>query len=112
MWSLPPGSGIDSNRYPSDLTDAQRAGLEPLLTSARSRRGRPRLHPLREIINAMSYVLPGELFRWLRTTYAVHGRGPAGTPLAPVNDEVRQTFRRGERRAAVPAEYAKVLGRG
>ena len=45
-------------RYPSDLTDAQWARLEPLLPSVLPG-GRPRAHPLREIIDALRYVLRG-----------------------------------------------------
>src|SRR3712207_2789679 len=45
-------------RYPSDLTDAQWARLEPLLPLVRPG-GRPRAHPLREIIDALCYVLRG-----------------------------------------------------
>jgi putative transposase len=45
-------------RYPSDLTDAQWAHLEPLLPVVRPG-GRPRAHPLREVMDAMRYVLRG-----------------------------------------------------
>jgi putative transposase len=45
-------------RYPSDLTDAQWARLEPLLPTVRPG-GRPRAHPLREVIDALRYVLRG-----------------------------------------------------
>jgi putative transposase len=45
-------------RYPSDLTDAQWARLEPLLPLVRPG-GRPRAHPLREVIDALRYVLRG-----------------------------------------------------
>ena len=38
-------------RYPSDLTDAQWARLEPLLPAVRPG-GRPRAHPLREVVDA------------------------------------------------------------
>src|SRR5690348_6210428 len=38
--------------YLSDVTDAEWAVLEPLVTPA-TRRGRPRLHPLRRILNAI-----------------------------------------------------------
>jgi transposase len=46
-------------RYPTDLTDAQWEKLAPLLESARDPRGRPRTYPLREIVNALLYVLRG-----------------------------------------------------
>ena len=45
-------------RYPSDLTDAQWVRLEPLLPAVRPG-GRPRAHPLREVIDALRYVLRG-----------------------------------------------------
>jgi transposase len=44
--------------YPSDLTDAQWAYLEPLLPPVRPG-GRPRAHPLREVVDAIRYVLRG-----------------------------------------------------
>jgi putative transposase len=43
-------------RYASDVTDAEWRLLEPLLPPA-SRRGRRRAWPLREIVNAIFYVL-------------------------------------------------------
>jgi putative transposase len=42
--------------YRSDVTDAEWAVLEPLVTPA-TRRGRPRLHPLRRILNAIFYLV-------------------------------------------------------
>lgn len=45
-------------RYGSDLTDAEWAVLEPLLPPA-CRRGRPRRWPLREVMDAIFYVLRG-----------------------------------------------------
>lgn len=42
------------SHYPSDLTDAQWALIEPLIEL--SRRGRPVKHEMREIINAILYV--------------------------------------------------------
>lgn len=42
-------------RYPSDLTDAEWAVLEPLLPVAQGV-GRPRVHRLREIMNGIRYV--------------------------------------------------------
>ena len=45
-------------RYGSDLTDAEWKVLEPLLPPA-AKRGRRRAWPMREIMNAISYVLRG-----------------------------------------------------
>jgi transposase len=44
--------------YPTDLTDAQWALLEPLVPAPKPG-GRPAKHPRREIVNAMLYVLRG-----------------------------------------------------
>jgi putative transposase len=49
---------MSRRRYPSDLTDAQWARLEPRLPAVRPG-GRPRAHPLREVMDAMRYVLRG-----------------------------------------------------
>ena len=43
-------------RYPSDLSDAEWWCLEPHLPVPK-RRGRPRVHPYREILNAIFYLL-------------------------------------------------------
>ena len=43
-------------RYPSDLTDPEWALLEPEVPSAR-RGGRPRSTDMREVFNALPYVL-------------------------------------------------------
>lgn len=45
-------------RYPTDLTDAQWAILEPLVPAVRPG-GRPAKHARREIVDAMLYVLRG-----------------------------------------------------
>ena len=43
-------------RYPSDLTDAERSRVEPMIPPA-TRGGRPRDANVREILNAIFYVL-------------------------------------------------------
>ena len=43
-------------RYPSDLTDAEWALIEPMIPPAR-RDGRPRDVNVREVVNAIFYVL-------------------------------------------------------
>ncbi len=45
-------------RYETDLTDAEWAVVEPLMPKAKAR-GRPREWPVREILNAIFYVLRG-----------------------------------------------------
>ena len=47
---------MTSRRYPSDLTDDEWDLLEPYLPAPK-KRGRPRLHPLREILDAVFYLL-------------------------------------------------------
>lgn len=46
---------MKTHTYPTNLTDAEWARLEPLLPAART--GRPRHHSLRTIVNALLYVL-------------------------------------------------------
>jgi transposase len=46
----------DHLRYGSDLTDAEWAIIAPLLPPAR-KTGRPRRWPMRELMNAIFYVL-------------------------------------------------------
>ena len=50
---------MERKPYPTDLTDAQWERLRPLVQAARDSRGRPRKYPLREIVNALLYVLRG-----------------------------------------------------
>ena len=51
--------------YPTDLTDAQWAILEPLVPAAKPG-GRPPIHARRELVNAMLYILrSGEAWRLL-----------------------------------------------
>jgi putative transposase len=47
---------MSSNRYPTDLSDAEWSLLEPHLPVPK-RRGRPRVHSPREILNAVFYLL-------------------------------------------------------
>jgi putative transposase len=42
--------------YPTDITDAEWTYLEPLMPAPRSE-GRPRVHPVREILNGIFYIL-------------------------------------------------------
>jgi putative transposase len=45
-----------SKRYPTDLSNAEWSLLEPHLPAPK-RRGRPRVHSPREVLNAVFYVL-------------------------------------------------------
>jgi transposase len=42
--------------YPTDLSDEEFSHIEPHLPAA-NQRGRPKIHPPREILNAVFYVL-------------------------------------------------------
>src|SRR5262245_16608780 len=59
-------------RYGSDLTDAEWAIISPLLPAPR-RTGRPRRWPMRELVNAIFYVLrSGCPWRMVPTNFAPH----------------------------------------
>jgi len=60
MWTTEnrPRYNRDMLRYPSDLTDEEWALVEPLLPPP-SPVGRPPDWPMREIVNAIFYVLRG-----------------------------------------------------
>jgi putative transposase len=49
---------MSATGYPSDLTDAEWAILEPLIPAAKPG-GRPRKWPMRAVLNAISYLLRG-----------------------------------------------------
>lgn len=46
-------------RYPSDLTDYPWANIEHLFPGGDGSTGRPRIYPLREIVNAILYLARG-----------------------------------------------------
>ena len=74
MWTIENRCRYDRDhlRYPSDLTDAEWAVLETLLP-APSPVGRPPTWPLREIVNAISYVLRGGIpWRMLPDCFPPH----------------------------------------
>src|SRR5690348_6246725 len=62
-------------RYPSDLTDAQWALIEPHLPTQAPGSGRPRTVDLREVLNAILYVLRAGC-PW---EYLPHDLPPSGT---------------------------------
>jgi transposase len=72
MWTRGEWYSRNALRYQSDVTDKEWHVIEPLLP-ARQARGRPRGWPLREIVNAIFYVvrsgcawrlLPADLPPW------------------------------------------------
>jgi putative transposase len=86
--------------YPSDMSDAQWAYLEPLLPAVRPG-GRPRAHPLREIVDALRYVLrtgcqwralPHEYPPW-QTVYHYFRAWRIDGTWERLNDEVREEVR-------------------
>lgn len=96
-------------RYPSDLSDAQWMRLEPLLPPVRSG-GRPRAHPLREVVDALRYVLRGGIaWRALphdyppwQTVYHYFRTWRMDGTWERLNDELRELVRERVGRNAQP----------
>src|SRR5690349_8131270 len=95
--------------YPSDLTDAQRQLIQPLLPGAKPG-GRPRKHDLRAIVNALFYLnrngctwraLPHDFPPW-RTVYNYFRRWRDDGTWTAINDALRQQVRRKEGREPTP----------
>lgn len=115
--------------YPSDLTDAQWARLEPLLRQERVSRhagGRPRKHELRRVADALLYVVKtGCQWRQLPSNFppwkAVHEQfrrwRDAGL-WERVGQALREEGRRAAGRNATPtvaiidSQSAKTAGKG
>lgn len=88
-------------RYPSDLTDTEWAILQPLLPPGKAG-GRPRRVDLREVCNAIFYVLrggiswrmlPKEFPPW-QTVYDYFRRWRRDGTWERINDALRQQVRR------------------
>ena len=97
--------------YPSDLTDAQWALLEPLLRERDTAGpGRPPTVPLREIVNALLYIKQtGCPWRYLphdlpprSTVHYYFDKWTADGTLEEVNRHLRERSRRQVGRAAQP----------
>ena len=95
--------------YPSDLTDEQWELLSPLLPAAKLG-GRPRTVELREILNAILYVLrtgcawrmlPHDLPPWQTVYKYFRGFSEDGT-WERAHDAMRPNVREGEGRSAMP----------
>ena len=99
-----------SHHYPSDLSDAQWAILEPLLP-ARKPTGRPPRWERRAIVNAILYVLrtgcqwrylPQEFPHW-NTVYWYFARWQEDGTWERVNDALRRRVREHAGRAPEPS---------
>ncbi len=95
--------------YPSDMTDEQWELLSPLLPAAKPG-GRPRTVDLREIINAIMYVLrtgcawrmlPHDLPPW-QTAYKYFRSFSEDRTWERVHDAIRPNVRESEGRSAMP----------
>lgn len=99
---------MQNSSYPSDLTDAQYALLEPMLPKP-SKRGRPP-GPARTMFNAILYVVRGGIpWRFLPTAYGpwetVYGtfaRWKAGNVWESLNDCLRSSVRKQEGKRSRP----------
>ncbi len=89
--------------YPSDLTDAQWALIEPLVERPRRAdgRGRPREVDLRDVVNAILYVLhegcrwralPHDFPAW-ETVYWYFAKWTMDGTLIGIQDELRRRVR-------------------
>ncbi len=97
--------------YPSDLTDAQWAQLEPLLREREpTGPGRPAIVPLREIVNALLYMKQtGCAWRYLphdlpprSTVHYYFEKWSADGTLEELNRHLRERSRRRAGREAQP----------
>ena len=89
-----------NKRYPSDMSDAEWLIIEPLIPPPKSG-GRPQVWPLREILNAIFYLLrtgcswrqlPSDLPPW-RTVYRYFRRWSADGVIEQVHDQLRESLR-------------------
>jgi transposase len=103
-----------ARRYPTDLTDAQWALLEPLLPvmlCLTEIGGRPELHSRRAMIDAMFYLvdngikwraMPADFPPW-RTVWGLHSRWKADDVPAGIVDALRAIVRVAAGRSAEPS---------
>jgi transposase len=108
------GCASRPQRYPSDLTDAQWAVLEPVLPVPLCRTplgGRPERHDRRTMINAILYLvdngckwraLPADFPPW-QTVYGLHARWKADRVLDDITDRLRAAVRQASGRDPEPS---------
>ena len=96
--------------YPSDLTDAQWAIVEPLIPPAQAG-GRPRKYPMRRILDALFYVaregcrwraLPHDFPPWKTVSYYFYTWRDTGL-WEQVHASLRQTIRALDGREPIPS---------
>lgn len=96
--------------YPSSLTDAEWAVLEPLLAEARDPRGRKPDHSPREMVNAIFYLvrsgcqwrlLPKDFPHWSAVWSCFRRLRDSGT-LERLYDALFELWRKAANRAAMP----------
>ena len=97
-------------RYPSDLTDAQWKRIEALIPPAKPG-GRDRAHSMREIVDALFYVLrsgcswrmlPHDLPPW-QTVYTYFRQWRDDATIERIHTVLRQQVRLGAGREAEPS---------
>jgi transposase len=98
--------------YPSSMTDSEWAVIEPLLgPPARPHGGRPPKHPLRQIVDAIRYLvragcawrlLPGDFPPW-QTVYWWFAKWAADHTLDRVHDALRDQVRVAAGRTPAPS---------
>ena len=108
------GCATRARRYPTDLTDAQWAVLEPLLPvmlCLTELGGRPERHSRRTMIDAMFYLvdngikwraMPADFPPW-RTVWGMHARWRKDGVTSRLVDELRAVIRRAAGRSAEPS---------
>jgi putative transposase len=103
-------SSMSRKAYPSDLTDEQWEVLRPLLPAAKPG-GRPRSVDLREVVNALQYLvrtggawrqLPHDLVPW-GTAWAYFRRWRDDGTLERIHDTLRAEVRRADGRDPQPS---------
>lgn len=101
---------MNRKRYPTDLSDAQWEKLQPLLAKARDPRGKPRKHPLREIVDALLYILRGGIswrslphdFPPWESVYDHFRRWRKNSTLERIHEVLREETRERQGRAKSP----------